>query len=99
MSFGAGLSAGMGAGIGAGIAIGVSSGEKRVVQRIRDHMAAHELTIHDRMGKDVDLETVLDNAVRAGRCTKGGWGVVLLIALVGGVALLSLLTVLVWRMM
>jgi hypothetical protein len=91
MSFGAGMGAGMGAGIGAGIAIGVSSGEKRAVQYIRDHVVANELTVHDRMGKEVDLDQVLQEAVAAKRHESQGWRVAVMIG-IAGLAALALAT-------
>ena len=77
----------MGAGMGAGIAIGVASGEKRAVQQIRDHMLANELTIHDRMGKEVDLDQVLNEATRTQRNQSKRVVVTLALVIVGLIAL------------
>jgi hypothetical protein len=83
-SFGGGMSVGMGAGIGAGIAIGVSSGQKSATEKLRKHFAENGLTVHDRMGKEVDLETALSTATsNQGACC--GWGVTI------GILLLALL--------
>ena len=68
MSFGAGMGAGMGAGIGTGLAIGMSSGKKQARDEIRRHLHANGLTIHDRSGKEVDLEEVLGD-IAVDECT------------------------------
>ena len=72
MSFAAGIGAGMGAGMGAGIAIGMSSGQKKALGQIREYVAAQELTIHDRTGKEISLDALLAEAVAANRCTNRG---------------------------
>jgi hypothetical protein len=63
----------MGAGMGAGIAIGMTSGQKKAVSQIRDYLVTHELTVHDRAGKEVLLDEVLDDAVGSQCCATGGW--------------------------
>ena len=81
------FAAGMGAGIGAGIAIEMSSGQKRAQEQIRENLISHELTIHDSTGKDVPLETLLNEAVVAIECANRGWVTAALITLLGGIAL------------
>lgn len=95
MSFGAGMGAGMGAGIGAGIAIGVSSGQKKAVEQIRDYIETNQLAIHDRMGKPVPVEQVLESACAtcSNKSAQTGWVVagVLFGLLALGVALAAYL--------
>ena len=71
MSFAEGMGAGIGAGIGTGIAIGMASGQRKAVEQIRSYLAARELAVHDRRGKEVDLDQVLTEALAAGQCEGG----------------------------
>lgn len=84
------FAAGIGAGMGAGIAIGMGSGQKRAIGKIREYLVTHEMTIHDRMGKEVPLETVLEEARAGGQCTNKGWTFAFL-AVLAGLALLGVI--------
>jgi hypothetical protein len=63
MSFGAGMGAGMGCGVGAGLAMGVSAGRRRACEEVREYVQTHGLTIHDATGNNVELDTLLANAL------------------------------------
>jgi hypothetical protein len=90
MSFAAGIGAGMGAGMGAGIAIGMASGQKKALVQIREYVTAQELTIHDRTGKEISLDTLLAGAVAANQGTNRGWvAAALIVALLTGIALFA----------
>ncbi len=91
MSFGAGIGAGMGAGIGTGIAIGVTEGKKHACQGIREYVRENELTIHDRFGNEVDIETLLADTVVAKKCCgKKNFRVILiLLAILAGCVVLG----------
>ena len=82
MSFAAGLAAG----IGTGIAVGVTSGRKKAVSHIRDYLTTHDMTINDSRGKPVQLDSVLDEAVCAGKCENNGVTLAVIIAILAGVA-------------
>ena len=97
MSFAVGIGAGMGAGIGTGIAIGISSGKKQACEEIRDHFHANGLTIHDRSGKEMNLEEVLA-PIASGECSsKNVRTVALVISLLLGILAAGLVLHLVLR--
>ena len=75
----------MGAGIGSGMAIGMSSGRKRSREEIREHLHSHGLTIHDRSGKEVDIDEVFAG-IAEGECSnKTGRTLVVVFSLLLGV--------------
>jgi hypothetical protein len=93
MSFGAGL----GAGIGSGIAIGVPTGKKQACQQIREYAKTNALTIHDALGAEVDIETVLSKAVLDRSLEQPSNKILLTILLLLGVAMLGVLSFLLFR--
>ena len=97
MSFGAGMGAGMGAGIGSGIAIGVPTGKKQACQQIREYVKTNALTIHDASGAEVDIETVLSKAVLDRSLERPSNKILLAILLLLGVAVLGVLSFLLFR--
>ncbi len=91
-SFGGGMGAGMGAGIGCGIAIGIPAGQKKAAEKLREHFAENGLTVHDRMGKEVDLETVLATVSTKECSSSSGWAVALALVILGLIFFAGLLT-------
>lgn len=90
MSFGAGIAAGMGAGMGSGIAIGISSGRQQARKDLISYLDSEGMTIHDRSGKELKLDAVLDQAFATTACCQQRTAkTVRVIALLAGIAALG----------
>ena len=80
MEFGGGLATGIAIGMGSGIATGISNGRSQARQRIKTHIERNGLTIQDRFGKPVKLETFLEETCGCcgTKCSKATvWAIVL----------------------
>ena len=96
MNFAAGMGAGMAAGMGAGIAAGIGAGKKQACQQIRNHVSTNAMTIHDRAGKVVDVESFLADAVQDAPTTSQKRTLLLAILVLLGVVSLGVLSYLVF---
>ena len=84
------FAAGMGAGISIGIAIGLTTGRRKAVEQLREHCLARSLTIHERSGQEIPIDTWLSEAIVQEECTHGSRKAIALIAAVlAGIAIFA----------